>query len=270
MMMSSKFPPLYYCFDEKIEIAQVSNKILVKKKPSETKQSYENLILARFDNVKTDWHGDDICKLEFKEEDDKGNIIQTFLSDNDIVSVSSIYKTNDGLELGFTNEIVIKFKETVKDTERISILQKFGMESAKTAKTHEIYTVSKEKNIVEVANKLYETGLFDFVYPNIICKAELSHIPNDPYFQYQVTLHNTGQTFNGHTGTSDADIDAPEAWDITRGSNNIVIAVFDEGVTSNHPDLPNTRQVRLNGSNFGSGNVNDPSPTGNSNRVYVN
>jgi subtilisin family serine protease len=90
-------------------------------------------------------------------------------------------------------------------------------------------------------------------------------IPNDPYFQFQVALHNTGQTFNGHTGTPDADIDAPEAWDITHGSSNIVIAVLDQGVTSNHPDLPNTRQVRLNGSNFGSGNPNDPSPVGNDN-----
>ena len=45
----------------------------------------------------------------------------------------------------------------------------------------------------------------------------------------------------------------------------IIIAVLDEGVTSNHPDLPNTRQVRLNGSNFADGDPNNPSPTGNSN-----
>ena len=107
--------------------------------------------------------------------------------------------------------------------------------------------------------------MFEFAYPNIICKAELFYIPNDPYFQYQVTLHNIGQTFNGHTGTAGADIKAPQAWDITKGNSNIVVAVLDAGVTSDHPDLPNTRQVRLNGSNFGSGNPNDPSPTGNDN-----
>ena len=49
------------------------------------------------------------------------------------------------------------------------------------------------------------------------------------------------------------------------GSEDIVVAVIDAGVTSNHPDLPNTRQVRLNGSNFGAGNANDPSPIGNEN-----
>ncbi len=86
----------------------------------------------------------------------------------------------------------------------------------------------------------------------------------------QITCHNVGQEFNdGHTGTTDADIDAPEAWNITRGNEDIIIAVLDEGVTPDHPDLPNARQLRLNGSNFAApydqSNPNDPSPIGNGN-----
>lgn len=46
-------------------------------------------------------------------------------------------------------------------------------------------------------------------------------------------LHNRGQ--NG--GTEDADIDAPEAWATTTGSENVLIAVIDTGVDYNHPDL---------------------------------
>ncbi len=52
---------------------------------------------------------------------------------------------------------------------------------------------------------------------------------------------------------------------MSRGSSNVIIAVLDEGVTPDHPDLPNTRQVRLNCSNFADGNPNDPSPTNNMN-----
>ena len=140
------------------------------------------------------------------------------------------------------------------------------MKKLRTTKIYEALNISKNDDIIEVANKLYESGNFEFAYPNIICNAELFNtIPNDPYFQYQVTCHNTGQAFNGHSGTSDADIDAPEAWDISTGSSNIIIAVLDEGVTPDHPDLPNARQVRLSGSNFGSGDANDPSPTENDN-----
>ena len=57
-------------------------------------------------------------------------------------------------------------------------------------------------------------------------------------FSSQWSKHNTGQ--NG--GTPDADIDAPEAWDITTGGVNalgdtIVVAVVDGGMMLTHTDL---------------------------------
>lgn len=62
-------------------------------------------------------------------------------------------------------------------------------------------------------------------------------IPNDPFFNTLWGLHNTGQTVNGDTGTNDADIDAPEAWDVYTGDPNFVVAIIDTGVQLNHPDL---------------------------------
>ena len=58
-------------------------------------------------------------------------------------------------------------------------------------------------------------------------------IPNDPHFSKQWGLHNTGQ--NGCE--PDADIDAPEAWDITTGKNHIKIAIVDSGIDYYHEDL---------------------------------
>ncbi len=62
--------------------------------------------------------------------------------------------------------------------------------------------------------------------------------PNDPRFNEQWALNNTGQS----GGTPDADIDAPEAWDFSTGGltalgDTIVIAVVDGGVDLTHPDL---------------------------------
>jgi len=51
----------------------------------------------------------------------------------------------------------------------------------------------------------------------------------------------------------------------TQGNNNIIVALIDQGVTPNHPDLPNTRQVRLNNSNLADGDANNPSATANNN-----
>lgn len=62
--------------------------------------------------------------------------------------------------------------------------------------------------------------------------------PNDPSFGNQWGMHNTGQ----NNGTADADIDAPEAWDITTGGltstgDTIVVAVIDGYFNLTHEDL---------------------------------
>ena len=66
-----------------------------------------------------------------------------------------------------------------------------------------------------------------------------SAIPNDPSFNLLYGLNNTGQTVNGDPGTSDADIDAPEAWNLSTGSSNVVVGIIDSGFDYTHPDLVN-------------------------------
>jgi len=61
----------------------------------------------------------------------------------------------------------------------------------------------------------------------------LETFPNDPSFGDLWGLHNTGQT----GGLPDADIDAPEAWDLLTGSSTVVVASIDTGVDYTHPDL---------------------------------
>jgi thermitase len=58
-------------------------------------------------------------------------------------------------------------------------------------------------------------------------------VPDDPSFGLQWGLQNTGQ----YGGTAGADISAPDAWNISTGSEDVIIAVSDTGVDYNHPDL---------------------------------
>jgi subtilisin family serine protease len=90
----------------------------------------------------------------------------------------------------------------------------------------------KTQALVEMLSKLTDV---EYAEPNYIYRASV--IPNDTNFGQLWGLHNTGQVVGGVAGVFDADIDAPEAWDVSTGSPNIVVGVIDTGVDYNHPDL---------------------------------
>jgi subtilisin family serine protease len=87
----------------------------------------------------------------------------------------------------------------------------------------------------DAAAELSAAGLVEYAVAERYVPMELrgAYRPNDALFAAQWHLENTGQ--GGRV--MDADIDAPEAWAITRGSPEIVIAVLDDGVELEHPDL---------------------------------
>jgi subtilisin family serine protease len=45
----------------------------------------------------------------------------------------------------------------------------------------------------------------------------------------------------GLSQASDADIDAPEAWDLQTASSNVIVAVVDSGIAYDHPDIAPNR-----------------------------
>src|SRR6266540_2288765 len=63
--------------------------------------------------------------------------------------------------------------------------------------------------------------------------AKVAILPNDPSFGSQYALNNTGQS----GGKVDADLDAPEAWNVTTGSTKNVVAIVDTGIDYRHPEL---------------------------------
>jgi subtilisin family serine protease len=84
-------------------------------------------------------------------------------------------------------------------------------------------------------------------------------IPNDPSFANQWGVHNTGQS----GGAIDADVDAPELWDILENTPGVVVAVLDSGLNFTHPDLQgitwtNSAEIAGDGlDNDGNGRVDD-------------
>ncbi|MEJ5363471.1 MAG: S8 family serine peptidase [Desulfosoma sp.] len=72
---------------------------------------------------------------------------------------------------------------------------------------------------------LYRSGLVEYAEPDYVVKVGL--VPNDPSFSSQWGLQDT----------DDTDVDAPEAWDIRKGGNGVLVVVQDTGIDYTHEDL---------------------------------
>jgi len=81
--------------------------------------------------------------------------------------------------------------------------------------------------VFDFANNLYDLGIVMYAEPNHYAEY---FFDLDPLFSYQYYLHNTGQTIDGISGTADIDIDAPESWTITKGSDGVDLNPV-------HPDM---------------------------------
>lgn len=183
------------------------------------------------------------------------------------------------------NQVLVKFKVS-----KISLTTSRGasaLRSLAVQKNVEILQTLRTINVALLASKTRSTEILikefnldpsiESVQPNYQYYPRSS----DPDFNKLWGLNNTGQTVNGISGTSDADIDAPEAWGISRG-NDSVVAVIDSGVAYNHPDLVNnlwdgsscldSNGNPLGGCNYGydfEDNDKTPLPTNSSHGTHV-
>src|SRR4030095_7860599 len=109
--------------------------------------------------------------------------------------------------------------------------------------TYYLVFFAGETNLKDASKKFESDTRVDFAEPDFIGEAAgkkgTTSIPNDEFFNRQWGLHNDGntRTTTGRIGKIGADINVTKAWDIETGSEEILIAILDSGVKTDHPDL---------------------------------
>lgn len=94
---------------------------------------------------------------------------------------------------------------------------------------------SRSKNTATLISDLTRNSEVVYAEPDYIVHAIA--IPNDPNYGQLWGLKNTGQAILGVTGQTGADIGAQSAWNVTTGTQAVVIGVVDSGIDYTHPDL---------------------------------
>jgi parallel beta-helix repeat protein len=156
-------------------------------------------------------------------------------------------------------EIIVRFARKEKGKGRSAAEKNEILRSAGGGTIRKNFRIVPELTVVKLPKGLsVEAALKKFNRKKGVLYAEPNYIrkhcsePNDTFWDNLWGMHNTGQS----GGTSDADIDAPEAWDTRTSAGDIIVAVIDSGVDYNHGDLAGNMWVNT-GEIPADGNDND-------------
>jgi subtilisin family serine protease len=139
-------------------------------------------------------------------------------------------------------ELLVRFRSGVGARARSTVLDALDATTKRRLPLPglQLVRIAGGESVPEAIASFERRAQVRYAEPNFIFRIEAT--PDDPRFGELWGLDNSGQTVNGTSGTPDADIDAPEAWDTTTGSSAVTVAVVDTGVDYDHPDLsPNIR-----------------------------
>jgi subtilisin family serine protease len=155
--------------------------------------------------------------------------ISSLQSDGSLKNVAPVYLLHDQIVLTYdvfmvkmTNESVLKDLLELNEFHNIELL---GRNPLIPEIVRLRLAPASSYNSTEMARLYYETLTLEWATPDFIPQIKPTGDMDDPYFDYQFYLQQ---------------IQVEDAWKITRGIEDIIVAVLDEGVMA-HEDLPDSR-----------------------------
>lgn len=154
--------------------------------------------------------------------------------------VGNAYKTVDGgEEVLVLNRLIVHFKSGVTQTQIDSLNAALGTRVMRPPRPDSgfaefwlSYPADSASDALAVAALLDRHPLVAWAEPDKISQRRLTYAPSDAYYPLQFHLKNS-ITRNGIP----VDINIEPAWDLTRGENNVRVAILDDGADWNHDDV---------------------------------
>ena len=160
------------------------------------------------------------------------------LNQSKILYSAPTYKqTIDSKEVFVSHFFYVK----LKNSSDFNLLNEFALQNKVTIEYHSDYLplwyvlscINSHKNALEMANLFYESGLFEVAEPDF-WQADETLSATDPLFAQQWNLQNTGQHNSNFRGI---DINYNGVSTLIPQQSDIVVAVLDQGIQLDHPDL---------------------------------
>ena len=240
---SYEVPDFYYYYDERIYLNLSTELISICFEDHIS--NAEKTALIREDPILEDLSNETLpyglVLIETKQGLDSNDISESIERLNELPEIKYITPVfqSVSVKLILMDEFIVRFRPDITKQQIEAMNKENGIAVvSKSPYRQNRYVLRiinpKDKNAIKVANFYNENQQTKYACPNFLLLGAFQNSdPDDTYFQEQWPLNNTGQT----GGTEDADMDAPEGWQITTGSSEIIIAIIDSGTDIYHEDL---------------------------------
>ncbi len=233
---------------EKIYFQKIDSLVLVKFKKDVSHT--EKLAIARMINPDKDYSGASIKEriLIPVLKNRKTNYAE-LTKNKSVIYVNQSLMSTDGTIQIPTDKVLVKIKSKYELEEVLNKLS-VDYESYKRLghDKNSYMVILKNGESLTVANTLYESGYFEYAQPSFTRLMK----PMNEYYEDQWNLDNTGQ----YGGTAGIDIFVPKAWEMTKGCSDVAVAVIDQGVDLDHPDLAGNLLAGYDATDGGNGGDN--------------
>jgi thermitase len=153
------------------------------------------------------------------------------------LALVSAYATTASAAGHDPSTLLVKFRSGASAAGKRAVLDLPGVGSDRgTIGGLSTHVLSVSRDPAALARVVGRSGAVAYAEPNFVLRALAT--PNDPLYPNEYGLNNTGQT----GGATDADIDAPEGWDLAGlqtfpSSGGAKVGIVDTGIDKTHPDL---------------------------------
>ncbi|CAN7749572.1 proprotein convertase P-domain-containing protein [Variovorax sp. LjRoot84] len=180
------------------------------------------------------------------DADERDAVMSRVRSGADVEFASHVYAPANEPEarLYLTDQITVQFRPEVSDGEIERLMTEHGLLPLKDlagvprAFVFRVGPDAKE-NPIKIANRLAASDKVITSEPNIAVASKSLYTPTDTLYPEQWHLFNNG----GPMLSTAAHIDAPRAWDITRGSRAVIVAVADDSCDTGHSDFQGAGKI---------------------------
>ncbi|MCJ7581558.1 MAG: peptidase S8, partial [Candidatus Aminicenantes bacterium] len=136
------------------------------------------------------------------------------------------------------DQVLVKFRSSTPHLMRRISLDAYQADTISIIPKIDVYQIKIPENtsVEEMVYLMKMNPFIAYAEPNYI--AHIAATPNDPFFNQQYALSNTGQMIGNVPGSpqgkKSADIHAPSGWEEETGKDSVIIGFVDTGLDFDH------------------------------------